>query len=332
MNNAINGNSKIKENTSEKNNNTFVIMLKKLFVKQPVWVVLLVCIILFSILSPYFLTLMNITNILIQSSIIGFMAIGMTFILINGNIDLSVGSLMALVSAVVIILQPLGIFFSVTIGLLIGILIGILNGVIITKIGVNSFITTLAAMIGIRGLVYVVTKEQSVSGTNMKFNELGLMEIGFIPVVVIIFILLFLLGEWVLRKTSHGVNTFAIGGNKDAAKNAGIKVDRNIIINYAIIGAMCAISGIVLSSQINAATPTTGETYELWVIAAVVLGGTSLQGGVGGIFRTFGGVMVIGIIRNGMNLLGIDSYYVYVVMGLILIAVIFMDSRIQRNN
>lgn len=331
MNNPIREDSKIKEAPLKKNQD-ILNSLKNILITQSIWIILVLCIIFFSVASPYFLTFLNLTNVLANSSIVGFMAIGMTFVMINGNIDLSVGSIMALVSAVVITLQPYGILTSVIAGVLVGILMGALNGFIVAKLHVNAFITTLAAMMGVRGLVYVVTKEQSISGTNMKFTEIGSLAIGPIPIVVVAFILFFLAGEWVLRRTSHGVNTFAIGGNNEAAKNTGINVEKNIILNFIIIGAMCALSGITIASQTNAATPTMGDTYEIWVIAAVVLGGTSLKGGIGSVVKTLGGVLVIGVIRNGMNMLGVDSYYVYVVMGLILIVVMFLDSKIQKNS
>ncbi len=298
--------------------------------EQPVWIVVVGCLIFFSFLSPHFLTVQNLTNILLQSSIIGFMAIGMTYIMINGNIDLSVGATMALAAVLVIGLQPFGLVFAIVISLLAGMAVGALNGWFVTKVGINAFVVTLGAMIGVRGLVFVYTGEQSLVGENFTFADLGASYIGPLPLIVVIFLVTVFLGEWVLRNTPHGRNAFAVGGNYEAAVNAGIKVKKHILINFIVIGFAAALAGIVLASRMNAATPTLGMEYELWVITAVVLGGTKLTGGYGSVLRTFGGILIIGILRNGMNLLNVQAYYVLLIMGLILITVVFIDKRFGK--
>ncbi len=297
--------------------------------EQPVWIVVIGCLILLSLLNPYFLTIQNLINVIEQSSIIGFMAVGMTFVMINGNIDLSVGSVMTLAAVLVIGLEPHGLFTAILASLMVGIAIGLINGLIITKGGINSFIVTLGAMIGVSGLVFVYTKGQSLAGINTLFESMGSSSIGIIPVIVIIFLIVIVLGEWILQKTIHGRNTYAVGGNYDAAVNAGIRASRNILFNFMLVGFSAAVAGVVLASQMNAATPTLGDNYELWVIIAVALGGTRLSGGVGSVLRSFAGVLIIGILRNGLDMLNVQYFYVLVIMGAILIAVLLVDKQFQ---
>jgi ribose transport system permease protein len=295
---------------------------------RPVWFLVALAIVLFSIASPVFLSVFNLSNILLQSSTIGFIAIGMTFVIINGNIDLSVGSLLALTAVVSVGLQGYGLVVALAAALLLGTAIGFLNGLIVVKTGITSFIVTLAAMIGVKGLVFAYTKEESLTAADQNFTNLGTATLGPIPVIALVYLVLTLAGEWWLRNTVHGRNAIAIGGNPEAARNAGIKVDRHIIINFALVGLLSAIAGITLAMQMGSATPVLGTNYELWTITAVVLGGTNLRGGSGSVFGTFGGVLLIGILLNGMNLLNLDPLYVYIVLGCVLIGSLLIDKRL----
>ncbi|GGX54764.1 ABC transporter permease [Saccharospirillum salsuginis] len=298
--------------------------------RQPIWLFIIACIIFFSFSNEYFFAVNNFQNILVQTSTIGLIALGMTFVMINGNIDLSVGSTVALAASLAVGLQgALGIPMAVVIGLGAGVLIGAINGLIVWKTGVDAFIVTLGAMIGVRGLVFVYTEEQSFYASNFAYSDFGMSSIFSLPVLALIFIALTIVAHILLKYTLHGRNVYAVGGNRKAAIEAGIKVGPHMLINFMLIGFMAALSGILLSTQMGASTPNLGRDYELWTITAVVLGGTRLNGGAGTIIGTLGGVLAIGILRNGMNLMQVPSFYVLVIMGSILITVLFLDKRLN---
>ncbi|HET8801551.1 MAG TPA: ABC transporter permease [Marinobacter sp.] len=300
--------------------------------KQPIWIFVLAITIFFSFSSPFFFDLNNFSNILIQASTIGVIALGMTYVMINGNIDLSVGATVALAASLAVGLQPaLGIAGAVCVGLLSGIAVGALNGIIAWKTGVDAFIVTLGAMIGVRGLVFIYTEEQSFYAFDFAYSDFGSSELFAIPVLVLIFIALTILAHVILKYSVHGRNVFAVGGNRAAAKEAGIRVGPHMLLNFILVGFLAALSGILLSTQMGASTPNLGRNYELWTITAVVLGGTRLTGGFGSIIGTLGGVLAIAILRNGMNLLQVPSFFVLIIMGSILIIVLFIDKRFSEQ-
>jgi ribose transport system permease protein len=302
---------------------------KKLLKEQSIWIILLFTIIFFGILDPDFFSFYNFQNILMQTSINGIMAIGMTYIIINGNIDLSIGMIYALCAAVVIGMQPYGLVVAVLASMATGIIIGAINGIFVAKAEVNAFIVTLAAMIGVKGLLFIYTGERAIIGTNMNFTYLASTRIGPIPLPAVIFFVLLLIGEYVLRNTTHGRDAYAVGGNMDAAEKAGIKVKKHIIINFMLSGGLAALAGIVAASRINTATTTLGRMNHLWVIIAVVLGGTNLDGGYGNLVRTLGGIFVIGILNNGLNLMNVHTFYNMLLMGIILILVIYISKKFK---
>ncbi|MGF1475301.1 MAG: ABC transporter permease [Geminicoccaceae bacterium] len=307
--------------------------LRRLVLTQPIWIFLVASLIFFSLTSEHFFDFRNFTNILLQTSTIGLIALGMTFVMINGNIDLSVGSVVALSASLAVGLQePLGLIPAVMVALLAGVALGALNGVIVWKTGVDAFIVTLGAMIGVRGLVFVYTQEQSFYSMNFAYSDFGASAVGPIPSLALIFILFAVLMHWILSSTVHGRNTYAVGGNREAAINAGIRVGPHMVINFMIVGFFAALAGLTLSSQMGASTPNLGRDFELWTITAVVLGGTKLTGGSGNIIGTVGGVLAIGILRNGMNLLQVPAFYVLVIMGATLIAVLFIDKQLTRTS
>ncbi len=303
--------------------------IMKFLKKQSIWIILLFTILFFGFMDPDFLSFYNFQNILMQTSINGLMAIGMTYVIINGNIDLSVGMIYALCAAVVIGLQPYGLIVAVLASLATGIIIGAINGIFVAKAEVNAFIVTLAAMIGVKGLLFVYTGERAIIGTNMAFTYLASTSIGPIPLPAVIFVVLLIMGEYVLRNTTHGRDAYAVGGNMDAAEKAGIKVKKHIIVNFMLSGGLAALAGIVAASRINTATPTLGRMNHLWVIIAVVLGGTSLEGGYGNLVRTLGGIFVIGILNNGLNLMNVHTFYNMLLMGIILILVIYISKKFK---
>lgn len=296
---------------------------------QPIWLFVIAIFIFFSFMSEYFLSLGNITNILVQTSTIGLIALGMTYVMINGNIDLSVGAILGLAASLAVGLQDHGLTIAIIAALASGMLLGAINGLIVWKTGVNAFIVTLGAMLGIRGLIFLYTGEQSFYSMNFAFADFGASTIGPIPVLAIIFLLCTLVMHLVLTRTGHGRNTFAVGGNPEASIDAGIRLGRHMMINFIIVGFFAALAGVLLASQMGAATPNLGRDYELWTITAVVLGGTKLTGGYGSIVGTLGGVLAIGILRNGMNLMQVPAFYVLVVLGVILISVLIIDKKLN---
>ncbi len=299
---------------------------------QPIWIFVIAITIFFSVMSDYFLSLGNLTNILVQTSTIGLIALGMTYVMINGNIDLSVGATLGLAASLSVGLQDYGLVVAVFIAIATGVALGALNGLLVWKTGVNAFIVTLGAMIGVRGLIFVYTGEESFYASNFAFSDFGASTIGPIPVLAIIFLVCTLAMHLVLKKTAHGRNTFAVGGNPEAALDAGIRIGRNMMINFMIVGFFAALAGVLLATQMGAATPNLGRDYELWTITAVVLGGTKLTGGFGSISGTLGGVLAIGILRNGMNMMQVPAFYVLVILGVILISVLIIDQKISLKS
>ncbi|WP_404376735.1 ABC transporter permease [Vreelandella aquamarina] len=296
---------------------------------QPIWVFVIAIFIFFSFMSEYFLSWGNITNILVQTSTIGLIALGMTLVMINGNIDLSVGATLGLAASLVVGLQEFSMTFAILAALGSGMLLGALNGLIVWKTGVNAFIVTLGAMLGVRGLIFLYTGEQSFYAMNFAFSDFGMSTVGPMPTLAIIFLVCTLIMHLVLTRTGHGRNTFAVGGNPEASIDAGIRLGRHMMINFITVGFFAALAGVLLASQMGAATPNLGRDYELWVITAVVLGGTKLTGGYGSIVGTLGGVLAIGILRNGMNLMQVPAFYVLVILGAILISVLIIDKKLN---
>ncbi|MBB3192310.1 ABC transporter permease [Halomonas cerina] len=299
---------------------------------QPIWLFVIAITIFFSVMSDYFLSVGNLTNILLQASTIGLLALGMTYVMINGNIDLSVGAVLGLAASLSVGLQDYGLAVAVLAAIATGVALGALNGLLVWKTGVNAFIVTLGAMIGVRGLIFIYTEEQSFYATNFAFSDFGASTIGPFPVLAIIFLLCTLVMHLVLKKTGHGRNTFAVGGNPEAALDAGIRIGRNMMINFMIVGFFAALAGVLLATQMGAATPNLGRDYELWTITAVVLGGTKLTGGYGSITGTLGGVLAIGILRNGMNMMQVPAFYVLVILGVILVTVLIIDQQISLKS
>ncbi|MDR5876646.1 ABC transporter permease [Halomonas sp. CUBES01] len=296
---------------------------------QPIWVFVIAIFIFFSFMSEYFLSWGNITNILVQTSTIGLIALGMTLVMINGNIDLSVGATLGLAASLAVGLQEFSMTLAILAALGSGMLLGALNGLIVWKTGVNAFIVTLGAMLGVRGLIFLYTGEQSFYAMNFAFSDFGMSTVGPMPTLAVIFLVCTLIMHLVLTRTGHGRNTFAVGGNPEASIDAGIRLGRHMMINFIIVGFFAALAGVLLASQMGAATPNLGRDYELWVITAVVLGGTKLTGGYGSIVGTLGGVLAIGILRNGMNLMQVPAFYVLVILGAILISVLIIDKKLN---
>lgn len=292
---------------------------------------LILLVVVISIMNSAFLDLSNLLNLLRQVSINGLIAFGMTFVILTGGIDLSVGSILALSSAFTALLITSGVdpIVALIIGVLGGFLLGVFNGVLVTFGSMAPFIATLATMTIFRGLTLVVTDGNPITdlGDSYMFQLFGKGYFFGIPVPAVTMTIVFIILMIILQKTTFGRHTYAIGGNEIAAKISGIKVNKVKILIYGISGLMAALAGAILTSRLNSAQPTAGTSYELDAIAAVVLGGTSLTGGKGRIVGTLIGVLIIGVLNNGLNLLGVSSFYQQVVKGIVILIAVLIDRK-----
>ncbi|MEK4248513.1 ribose ABC transporter permease RbsC [Paenibacillus sp. FSL W7-1287] len=292
---------------------------------------LIILIVIVTILNPSFIEPLNILNLLRQVSINALIAFGMTFVILTGGIDLSVGSILALSSAVMANFMVSGWdpIIAIILGCLLGGILGAINGLLITKGRMAPFIATLATMTIFRGLTLVYTNGNPITGLGNQaaFQFLGRGYLFGIPVPAITMLIVFAILWIILHKTPFGRKTYAIGGNEKASIISGIKVDRIKIMIYALIGLLSALAGAILTSRLNSAQPTAGTSYELDAIAAVVLGGTSLTGGRGRIVGTLIGALIIAILNNGLNLLGVSSFYQMVVKGIVIAIAVLLDRK-----
>ena len=282
----------------------------------------------FSVLSERFFTISNMLIVMRQTSIVAFLAVGMSFVILGAGIDLSVGSVLAFSGAVGAgVMQNGGMFFGILAGLALGAALGAFSGIVITKLKIPAFIATLAMMAIARGGTLVYTDGRPITGLPSSFAFLGRGYIGNVPFPIILMLIIFILAYIVLKLTRFGRYVYATGGNINAARASGIKVDNVIISTFAISGFLSGLTGMVLASRLNSAQPTAGMGYELDAIAAVVLGGTNLFGGEGELWGTLVGAFIMGILNNGLNMLNVSSFYQQVVKGIvILIAVTVAQS------
>ncbi|MBF8983174.1 ribose ABC transporter permease [Lutibacter sp. B2] len=293
--------------------------------------------IVFSVIMAFvndrFLTLSNVLNIFRQTSINAIIAAGMTFVILTGGIDLSVGSIVAITGAVVaaLIAGGMNVVLAVLIGLITGLLAGAVNGIIINKGKVQPFIATLAIMTLLRGATLVFTKGKPISIGYEKnaeiFNKIGAGYFLGIPIPIYILVAVFIAAYYILKHTRLGRYTYAIGGNEEASKLSGINTQRIKTYIYAISGVLAALAGIIITARLSSAQPTAGSGYELDAIAAVVLGGTSLAGGVGSVIGTVVGALIIGVLSNALNLMNVTSYYQLMAKGIVILIAVLLDRK-----
>lgn len=292
---------------------------------------LIILVIVVTVLNPAFLEPLNILNLLRQVAINALIAFGMTFVILTGGIDLSVGSTLALSSAIMagMIVSDVTPLIAIGASCLLGAGLGAVNGVFITKGKMAPFIVTLATMTIYRGLTMVFTEGNPITGLgdSLTFQMFGRGYFLGIPVPAITMAIMFVLLWVLLNKTTFGRKTYAIGGNEKASVISGIRVQRIKIMVYSLTGFLAALSGAILTSRLDSAQPTAGSSYELDAIAAVVLGGTSLSGGRGRIVGTLVGALIIGTLNNGLNLLGVSSFYQSVVKGIVILVAVLMDRK-----
>ena len=298
--------------------------------KNIVFFILLTLCVCFSIINPSFLSLTNFRNIINQYAIYLIMCVGGTFVILNGYRDMSVGMVMGLSAALTIYFQEIHPLLGIALALAMSIAVGFLNGYLVANIGINSFIVTLATQRGVRSLIYIVTKEKTLQGKVEWFENIARTEFLGFSLLVYISIVVLAIGAFVLKKTIHGRNTYASGGSPDAAKNAGINVERTTILNFIICSLTGALGGILMASRMNSAMPELGwpDTH-FNIIVMVVIGGTKLAGGYGGLLYTIGGVLTIGVLKNFLDMMHINAYWNYVVTGALLVIVLYMDKFIN---
>jgi ribose transport system permease protein len=294
---------------------------------------LLALVILFSFQSKYFLTTDNLIAVFDQITIIGILAIGMTYVILAGGIDLGVGSVVALSSVLITYFMKtgMGMIPSILLGILLCTVLGLLTGVTITKFSLQPFIVTLGTMGIARGIAMVVSNASPITVTGTGFKAIGSGRLGIIPYPVIIFIILIVIGIMILKKTKFGEYTYAIGGNEEAARLAGIPVNYYKTLIYTLSGFLAGFTGYIMASKFNSGVPTIGQGYELDAIAAVVIGGTALAGGIGGIGGTIFGIIIMGVLNNGLNLIGVSTFWQYIVKGLMVIIAVIIDSYTRKR-
>ncbi len=319
----------------------------KAFMKR--WGILLVLVgmsVLLSFLTisngvSIFLKFRNIVNILRQSSVIGIIALGVTYIIITGGIDLSSGSLVAMIGCISAILAReiygLPVIVPVAGALVLGFLAGSINGALHAKFKIPPFIATLGMMVSARGVGFLITNGRPIDNLTLSYQYLGqgsILEFGknfFIPIPVIIFLGMALISHFLLSQTRFGKYTYAIGGNEQAAYICGVNVDRHKILVYGWAGFLTSIAAVVLTSRVSAGQPSAGLMYELDAIASAVIGGTSLQGGIGTIGGTVVGTLIIAVMNNGLQLLGVSSYWQQILKGVIIVTAVVLDTMKNRG-
>jgi ribose transport system permease protein len=296
-------------------------------------ILLLICVV-FALGSSEFLTASNLLNVALQTSIIAIVAIGMTFVIFTAGIDLSVGSLMALCGAVaagIAVRQGMDTYLSISIALGVGMFLGAVNGLMVVKGGIPPFVATLSMLAIARGLTLVYTEGRPIAGLDERFIYWGTGQVLGIPLPVIIMIIIAVVAHIITRYTPFGLHVYSTGGNEETTRLAGISPDRIKMAVYMISGILAALGGILLTARLWSAQPNAAVGWELDAIAAPVLGGTSLFGGVGSIGGTVIGAFIIGVLSNGLNLMGVPSYYQQVIKGLVLILAVTVDLINKRR-
>lgn len=289
--------------------------------------------VIFGFMTDNFFTSKNIINIALQTSIATIVAIGQTFVITGGGIDLSVGATTALTGVVVALLMKAGvpIPLSILLALLVGILLGLLNGIVIAYGRIAPFIATLGMNSVIRGIVYVTTDGTPISSLPVSFGILGGGYIsGTIPYAVVIMVLVSIIMGFVFHKSRFGRYVFAIGSNEKTAFLSGVNVTKNKLWMYVVCGLMASVAGVVLTSRLVTAAPTAAVSYETDAIAATVIGGASLAGGVGSLPGTVIGAFIMGVLRNGLNLVGLNYFWQQIAIGAVIIVAVYIDALRNR--
>ena len=293
---------------------------------------LLIMMLVFSMNSQYFFTSNNLLTIALQTSMIAIIALGQTFVLITAGIDLSIGSNIAIAGVISAMAMKAGmpLVVAIMLGLLVGALVGLINGILIAYGDLPPFVVTLGSMSIVKGVALLITGGIPVTRLGKSFNIIGNSKLLGIPIPVLIMIALTLIFGFILSKTKLGTRIFAVGSNLEVAKFSGINTKKIIIIVYVFSGFLAAVAGVIMASRIASGQPTAGTGYELYAVAASVIGGVSLAGGEGLLTGTLIGALIIGVLRNGLNLLNVSAFIQEIMIGAVIIIAVFTD-RIKRK-
>jgi ribose/xylose/arabinose/galactoside ABC-type transport system permease subunit len=306
-------------------------LLRGFLVDHKLLIVIALVVVLVPLRTSNFLTAQNILGILSNINDQGIIVIGMALLIIVGEIDLSVGSTMAFGAVLAILFQPYGVLVGVLASLAGGSFVGLVNGLFVTRARISSLGATLGSMIFLNGIVFALTKEHTIIGSNESFSYIAQAQVFGIPISVIGFLLLVVLFEIILQKTILGRSIFAIGGNATASRLFGIRVERIRVLCFVLTGFLSGLAGTIVASKLNVASGTLGTYTPILVITAALLGGTSLLGGEGSIVRAFEGILLIGLLNNAMVLLGISPFIQQMIQGLLLIFIVAVDAASGRK-
>lgn len=303
------------------------------FRKYGIFLIFIAMLLVMSILSPSFLKPMNLLNVVRQVSMIGVIAMGVTFCIISTGIDLSSGSVLALagvVAASLVTQDRFPAIIGVAAALAVGALAGSINGTLIAKGRLPAFIATLGMMTGARGLALLYTNGRPIGNLSSSYQVIGGGWLLGLPIPILIFALAGLLSHFLLAKSRFGKHVYAVGGNVQAARICGINVEKTLFLIYMYAGFLTGLAGVILSSRIGAGQPNAGVMYELDAIASTVIGGTSLSGGVGTIPHCIVGALIIGVLNNGLDLLNVSTYWQQILKGVIIVSAVLIDVRKQK--
>ena len=305
-------------------------LINQINIYRSVLILLVICVFA-TILSPSFLSVTNLFNVFKQITVAGIVGCGMTFVILTGGIDLSVGSILGLsgVRASGVRASTGNTAVAVAVSLTVGIACGAVNGFFVSVCGIPPFISTLGMMTLLRGVILVYTKGSPIPIKSDAYKFFGKGSIAGIPVPVIILIIVFLLAHYILTQTSYGRSVYAVGGNREAARLSGIRVKTSEFLVYTLNGLMCGMAGLILTARLGSAQSTSGTGIEMDAIAAVILGGTSLSGGVGFVLPTVVGAMIMGIIDNILTLMNVNPHATNIVKGAVILIAVLVDKKVK---
>lgn len=307
------------------------VLILQVNIYRSVLILLFICVVA-TILSKNFLSVSNLFNVIRQVAVGGLVACGMTFVILTGGIDLSVGSIVGLTGALSagVLRTTDNILLAVFVAVMVGVLCGMVNGFFVSYCGIPAFIATLGMMTLLRGCVLVYTRGSPIAVKNAVYKFIGKGSFLGVPLPIVLVIIFFLLGHYVLTQTPFGRAVYALGGSREAARLAGIRIRVTEWMVYTINGLMCSVAGIVLTSRLASAQSTGGEGIEMDAIAAVILGGTSLSGGSGFILPTVVGAIIMGIIDNLLTLMKIDPHATNIVKGIVILLAVLADKKVNE--
>lgn len=305
-------------------------LINQINIYRSVLILLVICVFA-TILSPSFLSVTNLFNVFKQITVAGIVGCGMTFVILTGGIDLSVGSILGLsgVLASGVLASTGNTAAAVVVSLVVGVACGAVNGFFVSVCGIPPFISTLGMMTLLRGVILVYTKGSPIPIKSDAYKFFGKGSIAGIPVPVIILIIVFLLAHYILTQTSYGRSVYAVGGNREAARLSGIRVKTSEFLVYTLNGLMCGMAGLILTARLGSAQSTSGTGIEMDAIAAVILGGTSLSGGVGFVLPTVVGAMIMGIIDNILTLMNVNPHATNIVKGAVILIAVLVDKKVK---